>query len=602
MRIGPAAAAWRSRVRASTLAIVVVTIVAALLRLISLGDVPGNPYYDAAVRSMGQSWHNFFFAAFEPSARLGLDKPPVDLWFQVASVKLFGFHSFALKLPEALAGTAAVVLVYDLVRRVFGFAPALVSAIALAVLPVSVLTSRSDTMDSLMTALIVLAAWLVVRNAETGRARYLNAAAAVLGVAFNVKLFQALIPLPALGLLYLMASPLPRRRRLEQGVVASLVLVAVSLSWLIAVSLTPAADRPFAIGSRHGSVWDAAFVFNGVHRLEHRAAGTGPAGPPSGSPSATRLISGTGARLGRRVGSELVPAVLFGGFAIALALSAGRAGSALRRALAASVALWLAIGFIAFSVMSRLEVRYLETMAPAIAIALGIGVVSLARSATRRRSGFLLAALGATTAYLVYLSRGDRTLQLFVLVTAVAAAATVLSRPRLRELPAVTGCLAVMALLAVPVSDSVAIVHEHRFDHSTGGGYLSAAQTAALSRYLRGHRGGERYEAAVSSVWQASNLVVTDDRPVLATRNVDGAPLLSVSFLRDEVGRGALRFVLVGKQCMVLSGAAGVGRQPPCPPASRWAQAHGRLVPGLVPRLGLYQVGAAIQHASKGHR
>jgi len=119
----------------------------------------------------------------------------------------------------------------------------------------------------------------------------------------------------------------------------------------------------------------------------------------------------------------------------------------------------------------------------------------------------------------------------------------------------------------------------------------------ALSRYLRGHRGGERYEAAVSSVWQASNLVVTDDRPVLATRNVDGAPLLSVSFLRDTVGRGALRFVLVGRQCMMLSGAAGVGRQPPCPPASRWAQAHGRLVPGLVPRLGLYQVGAAIQSA-----
>ena len=95
---------------------------------------------------------------------------------------------------------------------------------------------------------------------------------------------------------------------------------------------------------------------------------------------------------------------------------------------------------------------------------------------------------------------------------------------------------------------------------------------------------------------------MTDDRPVLATRNVDGAPLLSVSLLRDEVGRGALRFVLVGKQCMMLSGAAGVGRQPPCPPASRWAQAHGRLVPGLVPRLGLYQVGAAIQPATKGHR
>ena len=39
---------------------------------------------------MGLSWHNFFYAAFDPAARLAIDKPPLDLWFQVASVKLFG--------------------------------------------------------------------------------------------------------------------------------------------------------------------------------------------------------------------------------------------------------------------------------------------------------------------------------------------------------------------------------------------------------------------------------------------------------------------------------------------------------------------------------
>jgi len=582
-------AAWRSRVRASTLAIVLITALAAALRLVSLADVPANPYYDAAVRSMGQSWHNFVFAAFEPSARLGLDKPPVDLWFQVASVKLFGFHSFALKLPEALAGTAAVVLVYDLVRRVFGSAAGLASALALAVLPVSVLTSRSDTMDSLMMALIVLAAWLVVRNAETGRARYLNAAAVVLGVAFNVKLFQALIPLPALGLLYLMASPLPRRRRLEHGVVAVLVLVAVSLSWLTAVSLAPASDRPFAIGSRHGNVWDAAFVFNGVHRLEHRAAGSGPAGPPSGSPSATRLITGSGARLGRRIGSELVPAVVFGGIAVIVALGAGLPRRPLERAMAASIALWLAIGFAGFSVMSRLEVRYLETLTPAIAMAFGIGVVALIRAAAQGRTRVLLAALACTSAYLVYLARGDHVLQVVVLATGVAAAALAVAGPNLHGmLPAVTGSLAVIALLAVPASDSIAIVREHRFDHSTGGGYLSPAQTAALSRYLRGQRAGERYEAAVLTVWQASNLVVTDDRPVLATRNVDGAPMLSVSDLQHEVKLGALRYVLVGTPCMKP------GRSP-CPPASRWARDHGTLVRGVVPHLGLYRVGAVVR-------
>ena len=61
---------------------------------------------------MGLSWHNFFFGAFEPGGSVSIDKPPVDLWLQVASVKLLGFSSTTLKLPEALAGIAAVPLLF----------------------------------------------------------------------------------------------------------------------------------------------------------------------------------------------------------------------------------------------------------------------------------------------------------------------------------------------------------------------------------------------------------------------------------------------------------------------------------------------------------
>jgi 4-amino-4-deoxy-L-arabinose transferase-like glycosyltransferase len=604
---------WLSRVGSPTLAILLVTAVALALRLVSLAEVPGNPYYDAAVWSMGRSWHNFFFAAFEPSGRIGLDKPPADLWFQVASTKVFGFHSISLKLPEALAGAAAVPLLYDVVRRLFGNAAGLASALALAVLPLSVLTSRSDTMDSFMMALIVLAAWLVVRAAETGRARYLYGAALVLGIDFNVKLFQALVPLPALGLLYLIASPHPLRRRVQHGVAALLVLAAVSLSWLAAVSLAPAKDRPFSIGSRHGSAWDAAFVFNGVHRLQHRPANSGPAGPPSGPPSPIRLLTGSGPKLGRRIGSELVPGVIFGGIAALFAVGAGlgrepgadQRKRILQRAGAAAIALWLAIGYVGFSVMSRLEVRYLEAFTPAIAAALGIGVAMLARAVARGRTGVFLAALAVTGAYAIYLARGEHALQAVIAAAAVGAAALASLRPRLRgALPVAAGGLVLVALLAVPASDSLAIVREHRYDHSYGGGFLSAPEKIALSRYLAAHRNGDRYEAAVLSVWQAASLVVVDRRPVLATRNVDGAPMLSVADLRHEVRRGDVRFILAGTPCMKsiekLSRAQTVAylkrglhqsaAQTPCPPASRWAQLNGKLVAGVVPKLGLYRV------------
>ncbi len=64
--------------------VALITPAAAALRLVHLAQVPPDPFYDAAVRSMGLSWHNFFFGAFEPGGSVSIDKPPVDLWLQVA--------------------------------------------------------------------------------------------------------------------------------------------------------------------------------------------------------------------------------------------------------------------------------------------------------------------------------------------------------------------------------------------------------------------------------------------------------------------------------------------------------------------------------------
>jgi 4-amino-4-deoxy-L-arabinose transferase-like glycosyltransferase len=79
-----------------------------------------NPFYDAAVRSMGTSWHAFLTGAIDPSASIAIDKPPVDLWLQVASTRLLGFTPIALHLPEALGGILAVLALYDLLRVLFG--------------------------------------------------------------------------------------------------------------------------------------------------------------------------------------------------------------------------------------------------------------------------------------------------------------------------------------------------------------------------------------------------------------------------------------------------------------------------------------------------
>ncbi len=81
---------------------------AAALRLWSLGAVPIDPFYDAAVRSMPLSLRNLLLAAYEPGGSLAVDKPPFDLWLQVLSTQIFGFGPVSLRLPPALASTAAV--------------------------------------------------------------------------------------------------------------------------------------------------------------------------------------------------------------------------------------------------------------------------------------------------------------------------------------------------------------------------------------------------------------------------------------------------------------------------------------------------------------
>src|SRR3984893_9928478 len=107
-----------------------ITVGAAVLRLLYIGKVSPDPFYDAAVRSMALSFHNFFFGAFEPGGSVSIDKPPIDLWLQVISVKLFGFSSTTLKLPEVLSGIVSVPMLFEIVRRVWNAQAGLAAALA----------------------------------------------------------------------------------------------------------------------------------------------------------------------------------------------------------------------------------------------------------------------------------------------------------------------------------------------------------------------------------------------------------------------------------------------------------------------------------------
>jgi len=581
---------WLSRAAASG-GLLAVTALGLALRFASLGRVPDNPFYGAAVRSMGLSWHNFFYGAYEPAAQVSIDKAPIDLWLQVASVKLLGFNSVALHLPEALAGALAVPLLYDLVRRIFGRGAGLAAAAALAVLPIAVLTARSDTMDSLMMALLVVAGWLIVVGAQRRKGWPVIAAGAVMGLAFNVKLFEALVALPALVLLGALAADLPRRRRAVHLAGAGGAFVGVALSWVSLASLAPPGARPDPIGSTNGGVWNVIFGYNGLDRLRNKpsavVAALDPAGPG-------RLFSTGGRGYGMLIGALLVGALVLGAVALAEAhlghRSRGRAGSVLgrrsrdraigdsparlRRAGVVFFATWLLSGIVLFSAMGRLQVRYLEGFTPAVAAAAGIALAALAAAAHRRPRAACAVAAGCAVVAVIAppISGAPAWAAGLALAGAgavvVAAAIIALARSR-RARSAAHGLLvaaAVVAVLAAPLASSLLIAGSARSDAQRPRPAL-IAEVSALSRYLRAHQGRARYETASTTVGKVGLLIVRDARPVLMLTTFKGRSLLTPAQLAGKVRRGEVRFVLGRGACTRSPTQA-------CPPVLRWVRDH----------------------------
>jgi 4-amino-4-deoxy-L-arabinose transferase-like glycosyltransferase len=227
----------------------------------------GNLYYASGVRSMIDSWHNFFFVSFDPGGFVTIDKPPLGFWLQALSAKIFGFTPFSIFLPQAICGVLAVLLLYYLVRRQFGVIAGLIAALALAVTPISVVTDRNNTIDGTLALALLLAAWAVIHAAETGKLRWLLLSAVFVGIGFNIKMSEAYLVVPALGVTYLFCAPRKVWTRIWHLALALVVMLVISLSWAVAVDLTPASQRPWVGSTQDNSELSLAFGYNGLNRL-----------------------------------------------------------------------------------------------------------------------------------------------------------------------------------------------------------------------------------------------------------------------------------------------------------------------------------------------
>ncbi len=274
---------------------VLLALTGALYLFGALHNGMANSYYAAAVQAASQDW----------------------------TARLFGFSSFSMLLPSVLAGVGSVWLVYAAVKRQFGFMSAAIAGAVLALTPVAALMFGFNNPDAILTLMLTASGYAFLRSLEGKRPLlWLGLAGLFTGLAFNTKMLQGLMVLPAMVLVYLVFAKPPIVTRFLHIMFAGVITTMSTLWWSVLVWLTPAGSRPWVGSTNDNNIWSLIFGYNGLGRLLGGRGGMG-GGPGGGhGPGGTGFGGQTGifrifnSDFGPNIAWLLVLALAGGGFCV----------------------------------------------------------------------------------------------------------------------------------------------------------------------------------------------------------------------------------------------------------------------------------------------
>ncbi|MFE6529192.1 ArnT family glycosyltransferase [Streptomyces rochei] len=393
--------------RWSSPALLAILVLAAGLYSWNLSGAGLNSYYSAAVLSGTESWKAWFFGSLDAGNFLTVDKPPFALMVMGLSCRLLGYGTWQMMLPLILAALATIWVLHSCVKRVWGHGAAAIAALVLALTPITVAINRDNNPDTLLVFLMVGGAALALRAVRDGRLPPLLGSAVCFGLAFNTKMLQGYIALPAVFVVYLYATDLGWAKRIRNLALAAVALAVASFWWAAAVSLVPASERPYIGGSTDGTAWDLIMGYNGLGRIFGGDGNMGGGGGGGGGFSGT---AGIGRMFNDVLGGQISWLLPFAGIALVAGLVLrGRAPRTdLTRAALVLWGGWTVLHQLTFSMAEGIMHPYYTTaLAPGIAALCGGGGVMLLRAfrADRRWVWVLPLALGVTGVWAVVLLR-----------------------------------------------------------------------------------------------------------------------------------------------------------------------------------------------------
>ncbi|MDH6587972.1 4-amino-4-deoxy-L-arabinose transferase-like glycosyltransferase [Streptomyces sp. SAI-133] len=617
-----------------------ILVLAAALYAWNLSSLTGNTFYDAAVYSGTRSWKAFFFGALDSGSFITVDKPPFALWVMGLSARAFGYGTWQLMLPMVAVGTGSVALLYRMVRRDFGAVAATIAALALTLTPITVAINRDTNPDPVLVFLMLLGAAALTKAVRTGRLMPLVWSGVAIGFAFNTKMMQAYVVLPAFFLVYLWAARTGLGRRVRNLAVATLALVVSSAWWMVVVDLVPASSRPYIGGSTDNTVWDLVIGYNGFGRIFGASSSVG--------------SQGNGASFGGEAGLDRLFNSIMGGqisWLIPFAIIALIGGLVLRgrapRTDAQRAALllwggWFVLHYLTFALAEgTFHPYYVTAMAPGLAALAGIGAVLLHRAFREGSAAWgwvLPAAIAVSTVWAVVLLQrvsGSGTLYTVAEVVAgvagaVAVIGLLLGRfTRRQRLTGLAALAAVVALLAGPAAYSVSAAASSTNgtnptagpstggmgggqrpsgsggpggstsssdSQSTGrppsgdapsgtgrdGGGMGGTQvSSAMISYLKKHQDGAGWLVAVATDQTASSIILESGEPVISMGGWSGSDnAMTLAKLKSLVKSGKLHYIVVGDSGQGSSDSA----------ISAWVEKNGTAVSAYS---GLYRLDAS---------